>query len=206
MNIYIRRYLGEWNITMLLVQTCVQSTEPCTNTYSINVTANDNVVLNATRAMESCFIFWFKNPAESMCQYNASHAMKASAYTGRLNFTCTNYTLTIFNADSSASGMYYTIGAHDLYCIREKICYKVKVQSTLKHESLVTQISPPLRISPSMSESTIIWYIFVSSGLVIIILYLAKNAHSYWKHGHYYVPQIWWIQVDVPEAYRSMVS
>ncbi|AEQ32100.1 hypothetical protein KM472_gp023 [Cynomolgus macaque cytomegalovirus strain Ottawa] len=207
MTIYIQKYLIQWNIGMSLIQTCIQSTEPCKNTYLFNATSHDDIVLNATQALENCFIMWYKGVNEGMCQYNASHAMKASAYKGKLNFTCTNYTLTIFNADSSASGMYYTLGAPNLYCIREKICYKVQVHSTLQHEALIsTQISQALQITPSMSESTIIWYVFVASVLFIIILYLVKNAHSYWKHGHYHVPQIWWIQVDEPEAYRAMIS
>ncbi|QQL09992.1 Cy28 [Cynomolgus cytomegalovirus] len=206
MKIYIQKDLIQWNIAMSLIQTCIQSTEPCKNTYLFNATSHDNIVLNATQALENCFIMWYKGINEGMCQYNASHAMKASAYRGKLNFTCTNYTLTIFNANSSASGMYYTFGALQGECIREKICYKVQVKSTLQHEApIATQISPLIQIEPSMSESTIIWYVFLASGLLIIIFYIAKNAQSYWKHGRY-VPRIWWIQVEEPQLYRSMVS
>nr|AXG21716.1 hypothetical protein [synthetic construct]AXG21984.1 hypothetical protein [synthetic construct] len=207
MNIYVQKYLIQWNVTILLVQKCIQSTQPCKTTSIINATTHENVALNGTQAHEQCFIMWYRSEKEGMCQYNASYGMKASAYSGKLNYTCINYTLTILNADSSASGIYYTFGAYHEDCIREKICYKVQVKSTLQHEApIATQISPLIQIEPSMSESTIIWYVFLASGLLIIIFYIAKNAHSYWKHGHYHVPHIWWIQVDEPEAYRAMIS
>ncbi|QQL11426.1 Rh28 [macacine betaherpesvirus 3] len=207
MTIYIQKYLIQWIIAISLVHTRIQIAHPCKITSLINVTAYETVVLNATLALDKCFIMWYKSPTEGMCQYNASHAMKASSYNGKLNYTCTFYTLTILNANSSATGMYYTLGAPNDECVREKICYKVQVQFTVQHEApIATQISPLLQIEPSMSESTIIWYVFLASVLLIIMFYLAKNAHSYWKHGHYHVPQIWWIHVEEPQLYRSMVS
>ncbi|QQL09830.1 Ba28 [Baboon cytomegalovirus] len=201
-----------WHLFLYFINGYTQRTLQCKNTSIINATANTNVTLNGTAAIEDCDIAWYRSHGadQSLCQYNATKAFKPSARYTKINYNCNKCSLIIFNVNESTSGLYYTLALlyKEHICIREKICYYLKVTST--NPSTTSTLLPlttnliafEKRISPSAAT----WSTLSSLAALVTFAYLVKTVYHYWTHGHYYVPQIWRRRPGEEQTYRHTVT
>ncbi|QQL09655.1 Ba28 [Baboon cytomegalovirus] len=207
---WIRMFNG--HIFLYLINVYTQQTLPCISTSIINATANTNVTLNGTAAIEDCFIAWYRSHGgdQSLCQYNATEASKPSARYTKIHYNCNKCSLIIFNVNESTSGLYYTLALlyKEHICIREKTCYYLKVTST---NPSPTSTLPPLTtelttFEKRISPSTTTWSTLSTLAVLATLAYLVKTVYHYWTHGHYYVPQIWRRTPSEHQTYRNTVT
>ncbi|AEV80560.1 membrane protein RL11R [Cercopithecine betaherpesvirus 5] len=192
-------------ILLYLFKGHAPNTLRCKHTWLINATVNTNVTLNGTMVLNDCSIGWYRNYGayEPLCQYDATKSDKMTTYK-KIHYTCQNSSLIIFNVNRSASGEYFTYGHYHYDCLREKICYKLII---LLPTSPTVSTLPPLTNSlitfeKQISPVTTIWSTLLGSTLSLAFAYLVRTAYHYWRHGYYYVPQLWRRRPSEHQTYR----